>query len=226
MKKKSIEHLKLFLIIINFTIVFTSCKPIEALDYKPNVDLQMAPFLINKKVFVKDFIDARPPKDTNSLKLDMRSITNRPNFYGKISNAIEAAIINDFSKNKVFSKIGKDTTDADYILIGEVINFKGKNQLTTYGTVSFVTIVGVYTWLFGMPIIKQETVSDLKISLYTKKGEMLGTYLGKSTKIQRKSRYGANKFIKTLPVKANETFTSSVMQIREQILKDIAKYNK
>lgn len=226
MKKKSIEHFKLFLIIINFTIVFTSCKPIEALDYKPNVDLQMAPFLINKKVFVKDFIDARPPKDTNSLKLDLLSITNRPHFYGKIPNAIEDAIIKDFSNNKVFSKIGKDTADVDYVLIGEVIKFKGIHRLTTYGLISAVSIVGIYTWFLGMPIAKNVTISDLKISLYTKKGELLGTYIGKSSNIQRKSRYGVNKFFKTLPVKANETFTSSVMQIREQILKDIAKYNK
>lgn len=218
--------LYLKLILIASTVLMFSCKGYEAIPYKPAVKLQESPFSFNGKVVVKDFKDLRNKKDTSTTQIIFNSVTHLPNFYGKLSEEIEKAIITDFSNNKVFSEIGKDSTDADYVLVGEIRNFKGRSYLNTYGVISAATLVGTLTWYFGMPIHKYKIDIDLKVSIYdNKSGNLLGEYVGNTSKTTHKSMYRTFKFRKTLPSKTNESFSNAIMQIREQIAKDISKYN-
>jgi hypothetical protein len=220
------SHTSSLVFAVSLSVFLPSCKLPEALVYHPKVSLQKSLVLIDRKILVKDFVDSRPSKDTSTTKIDFRSVTHRPNFYGKLSNEIENAIISDLSKNQVFSRIGKDVVDPDYILTGEVKEFKGQARPTIYGAISFYSILGVYTWFLGMPVSKQETESGLNINIYNLNGDLVGTYVGKASKVRRKSIYGSKKFAKALPGRTNETFSNSVMQIREQILKDLSKFDK
>lgn len=222
---KKIKSLPVGLTIV-IAAMLPSCKLPEALVYQPRVTLEKSSFVIDKKVLVKDFIDSRPASDTSTTQIDFRSVVHRPNFQGNLSYEIESAIISDFSKNQVFRKIGKDVVSPDYVLTGEVKKFKGQARPTTYGAISFYSVLGIYTWFFGMPVVKQETESVIDIKIYTANGELIGTYEGKSSQIRRKSTYGLKKFSKGLPARTNETFSNSVNQIRNQILSDLVKYNK
>jgi len=107
---------------------------------------------------------------------------------------------------------------------GVINKFVGKTRLTTYGIISLISIYGILTWYFGIPIQVNETEMELIVSLYDTKGELVGKYSGIYKDKDLTSIYNSNQL--ALPNKTNKSFSNSVQQIRDQILNDATKYEK
>ncbi len=105
---------------------------------------------------------------------------------------------------------------------GEIVKYKGQSRYTNYAIISMCTIVGISTWLFGLPVHKGVTNIELKIFIYDSNSNLIGAYFANYKDKDRTSIYKNN----TLAVlnQTNRSFSNVISQIREQILADILLY--
>jgi hypothetical protein len=73
-----------------------------------------------------------------------------------------------------------------------------------------------------VPIRKNETDIQLKISMFDRNGVLINTYSGTYKDRVLNSRYKNTSL--ALPSQTNKSFSNAVAQIREQLLADIKKY--
>ncbi|WP_222535905.1 hypothetical protein [Pedobacter polysacchareus] len=170
--------------------------------YNPEVKLEKSLSTINKTITINNFTDNRSIKD----KLDPNGYVNPPRYIKDLPVEITNAIINDFSKNLVFKKIGMQMDTSDYIMEGEIKNFRKNFKSSFFKS-------------------KEQIYIDLECKIYTRDGKLVSTYSGKSI-IENKvpSLFGINKFLMNQHVRINDAFSNSVLQIRDQILKDSSKF--
>jgi hypothetical protein len=201
-----------------WVLMISSCSTIS---YTPRVSLDISPKTIHKSVTVEKFVDNTPAEEKKNPFAGF-SVTNEEALANDLSTEVTNAIISDFHTNAVFEDISRRADHPDFIMKGEINKFKGTTRLTNYGIISMCTIVGIYTWWFGMPIRKNETDVELVISLYNSNNELIGKYSGTYQEKVRASIY-KNKSLGVL-TQTNKSFSQVVSDIRQQILKDINKY--
>jgi len=172
---------------------------------------------------VEKFKDNTPEKDRKS-PFSWFSVTNQNALANSLSLEVTKQVIEDFSTNFVFKQVSRRIDNPDFIMKGVINKFVGKTRLTTYGIISLISIYGILTWYFGIPIQVNETEMELIVSLYDTKGELVGKYSGIYKDKDLTSIYNSNQL--ALPNKTNKSFSNSVQQIRDQILNDATKYEK
>lgn len=202
-----------------FTLICMSCATIS---YIPQVDLDISSKTIPGSVQVDKLIDVSDTNDRKNPFLGL-SVTNKEAMANDLSVSITNAIVSDFSNNAVFERVSRRIESPDYTLKGEIKTFKGISKLTDYGTISFITIVGVYTWFLGMPIEKIETEIELKLELYDRSNTLVGSYTGNAKGFKRTSMYKS--IALATPSQTNRDFSKAIEQIREQLVND-AKLSK
>lgn len=206
--------------ILLLSLIISSCSTVS---YYPRISLDMSPATIHKSVMVEKFIDRTPEKDKENPFWGF-SVTNDEALASDLSIEVTNAVISDFSTNAVFENISRRTDKPDFIIQGEITKFMGKTRLTTYGLVSLCSILGVYTWILGMPIQKNETEVEILISVYNSNNELVGKYSGRYSDKVLGTLYKQ----KQLGVlnQTNRSFSYVISRIREQILTDIRKYER
>jgi len=205
---------KLFPFAFVILMISLSCSTIS---YIPQVDLDISPKTIYRSVQVEKFIDNSDINDRKNPFLGL-SVTNEEALTNDLSISVTNAIIADFSNNAVFEHISRRIENPDYTITGEINVFKGIWRPTDYGLISTLTIVGVYTWIFGMPIDKIETEIELKLEVYNREDKLIATYTGKANGFKRSSLYRS--IALSTPSQTNRDFSRVIQQIREQILTD------
>ncbi len=209
------KDLKNTLIIATCIFLLSSCNTIS---YTPQVSLDISPITINKTLQVEKFIDKSPDEDKKTPFLGL-SVTNEKAIINELSLGVTNAIITDFSINSLFEKTSRRVSNPDYFLEGEIIEFAGKSSLTTYGMISFCSIVGVYTWFLGMPVQKVETSVKLRVKLYDSDKKIIKIYEANSSNYQRTSVYKNNSM--ATPSLTNRDFSKVIEEIRLKIIDDI-----
>lgn len=201
-----------------FGLIISSCSTVS---YTPRISLDMSPKTIKKSVTVEKFVDNTSEKDKEN-PFTGYSVTNGEALTSDLSIEITNAIISDFHTNAVFKDISRRIDNPDFTMKGEINKFKGTSKMTTYGIVSLCSLVGVYTWFFGMPIHKNETDVEIVISVYNSNNELIGKYSGTYSDKILGTLY-KNKSLGLLN-QTNKSFSNVVSDIRQQILNDISKY--
>lgn len=233
---KSVTKLLLFL---TFAISIASCSTIS---YVPKVSLDSSPKTINKSVQVDKFKDSSPIEDRKNPFLGL-SVTNEESMASGLDLEVTNAVVSDFSVNGLFKQISRRVENPDFVLKGEIKKFTGKAQLNNFAKISWVAglaaiiaapaanepliflgAVPILSWYFGVPISKNTSEIEIEMSLYDKNNNLISTYTGKSGNLISTSMYYNKVF--AVPSMTNKTFSMAIMQIREQILKDIDKLTK
>lgn len=192
-----------------------------SISYSPKVSLDISAATINKTVTVEKFKDNSPVFDKKNPFLGY-SVTDPDALSSELSTEISNAVIADFSINSVFKQVSRRVENSDFIMKGEINRFMGKSQMTDFGLISLFSYVGVITWYFGVPIRKNETDIQLKISMFDRNGVLINTYSGIYKDRVLNSMYKNTSL--ALPSQTNKSFSNAVAQIREQLLADIKKY--
>ena len=217
-------------------IFITSCSTIS---YVPKVSLDVSPKSINKTVQIDKFIDSSPVADRKN-PFGGVSVTNKEALSNELDVEITNAIVSDFATNGLFKQVSRKIENPDYIIKGEIIKFSGKSEMNEFAKFSFglaiasVILVPVvhnpaillgtaplYSCYLGLPVSRNSADIEIILKLYNKDNTLIGTYSGKANEKMSTSMY-KNKML-AVPTLTNKTFSSAVMQIREQILKDISK---
>jgi hypothetical protein len=201
-------------------ILVNSCATVS---YSPNVRLDLSPLTIKKSLEIAKFVDNTPEKDKRN-PFNGFSVTNKKALVSELSIEVTNAIVYDFSTNAVFKQCSRRIENPDFIMKGEIKRFLGKSRMTKYGLISMCTYVGILTWYFGLPVRVNETEMQLVISIYDSKQNLVGAYTSNFKDRQLSSIY-KDKTAALLTL-TNKSFSSAVQQIRDQILVDIAKYEK
>lgn len=199
-------------------LIISSCSTVS---YTPRISLDMSPKTINKSVAVEKFVDNTLEKDKENPFFGY-SVTNKKALTSDLSIEITNAVILDFHTNAVFKNISRRIDNSDFIMKGEINKFKGTSRMTTYGLISLCTVVGVYTWFFGIPIQKNETEVEVVISVFNRNNELIGKYSGKYEDKILGTLYKSEQ--SRLLNQTNKSFSNVVSDIRQQILNDISKY--
>ena len=206
---------KIFILIL--TLCITSCATI--ISYSPKVSLDTSSQTIKKTVKVLNFVD-NVPIDDKKKPFGGYSVTDSESLAGNLSTEVTNAIVQDFNTNDVFTKISKNDDNPDFIIKGEIINFKGKYH-PTIG--AWITLPIDPIWFFGFPIMKDDINIQIKLSIYKKSGELVGEYYGKSFSTKLYNAY-TNKIL-GLPSRTNKQFSEAINQIRDKIILDKDKFN-
>jgi len=172
---------------------------------------------------VEKFKDNTPEKD-NNIPFAGISVTNKGSITTELSLGVTNAIIEDFSKNVLFSEISRRLDNPDFIMKGEINRFMGKSRLTKYAIISMCTYFGAATWFFGIPVRANETNIEIVISIYNSKGILIGTYSGICKDKKISSIYFNISY--AIPSQTNQSFSDAISQIRDKIVKDISKYDE
>lgn len=196
----------------------SSCATIS---YTPTVSLDISPKTINKTIFVEKFVDKTPEKDKKNPFLGI-SVTNKEALANDLSIEITRAVIGDFQMNGVFKDLSRRNDNADFIMKGEIRSFTGKCSMTKYGLISLFTVYGPLTWYFGVPVKKNETRIELMISLYDRSNQLVGKYSGVYKDKSTMTVYN-NKSLALVNL-TNKSFSNAISDIREQLMRDINKY--
>ena len=229
---------KLFYTIIGIT-VFSSCTTIS---YTPKVTLDLSPQTINKSVLVEKIKDLSPVEDKANPFLGL-SVTNEESLPSGLELEVTNEIVSDFSNNALFSNISRRVENPDFIIKGDINKFCGKSEINTFGKVSYfmamgaivlssvtgesaalIGVVPMLSWYFGVPISKNTSHIEITLRVYNSKGDLQGTYVGKAEDRTSTNMY-KNKAL-AVPSMTNKTFSIAIQDIRDQILKDIDKYNR
>jgi len=233
------RRIKRISILFTTVAMMASCTTIS---YVPKVSLDVSPKTVNKVVQVEKFIDSSPIKDKKTPFLGL-SVTNAEALPNGLDIEVTNAIVSDFSINGVFKQISRKVENPDYIIKGEIKKFSGKSVLNNFAKITMITsltavIVApilneplielgatpILTWYFGLPVSKNTADVEIVMSLYDKNNNLINTYYGKANDKISTSMY-KNKML-AVPSLTNKTFSTAIMQIREQILNDIIKLNK
>lgn len=205
---------KLFLIV---PILLTGCATVS---YIPRIVLDVSPATIEKSLRIEKLKDSSPPEDREN-PFGGFSVTNKKALSNDLEVEITNSLVYDFQINGVFEKVTKYDQSADYVLSGEIKKFLGKSKLTTYGIVSLASIVGIYTWYFGIPIRKNETDIQLILTLKDKQGKLVGTYKGMFIEGNKSNLYHDKS--SSLYSLTNNALSAAIAQIRSQLLDDFKK---
>jgi hypothetical protein len=196
----------------------TGCTPI---NYKPAVSLGTSPQTIKANVKLETFIDQSPQDDKGSKAFGM-SACEPGTLEGELAADVTDAVLTDFNNNQVFENVKKRfENEPDLVIKGTIHRFYGKFGPTP---VMWITIPIYTIWLFGVPIMGDDGLVDLEISIERPDGTVLGTYRGQS-----KFSKGYNMYQNAalaLPTRLNKAFSESIAQIREQILRDEGKLSR
>lgn len=220
-KQMKIKQIKIntmkVLSVMMAVLVMQSCATIS---YNPKISLDVSPKTIEGSLMVEKIVDNTPIEDRKN-PFSGFSVTNEQSLINDLSIEVSNEIVSDFSNNAVFSKVSRSIKNPDYILEGEMTKFMGRTKLTTYGLISFITIIGVITWYFGLPVQKMEVEMDITLRLLDGNRNLIGTYSGTASGFDRVSMYN-NIALKT-PNQTNKEFSNVIANIREQIIKDLTK---
>ena len=198
-------------------LIMQSCATIS---YNPKISLDVSPKTIESTLMITKIVDNTPIEDRKN-PFSGFSVTNEQSLVNDLSIEVTNELVSDFSNNAVFSKVSRSIKNPDYILEGEMTKFMGRTKLTTYGLISFISIIGVITWYFGLPVRKMEVEMDLTFRLLDGNRNLIGTYSGTASGFDRVSMYN-NIALKT-PNQTNKELSNVISKIREQILNDLAK---
>jgi hypothetical protein len=205
---------KIFILILTFCL--TSCATIS---YTPKVSLDTSINTIKKTVKVENFID-NVPIVQRKKPFGGYSVTDSESLAGSLSTEVTNAIVEDFNTNGLFSKVSKREENPDFVIKGEIVNFKGKYHPSN---AFWFTLPIDIIWLFGIPVMKDDIDIHIKLSIYKNSGKLVGEYYGKSSNSKLYNMY--NQGLLGLPTKTNKVFSEAVRQIREKIIEDISKFN-
>lgn len=216
--------------------LYTSCVTIS---YTPKVSLDVSSQTIKKSVSVEKFKDLSPIDDREKPFSGL-AVTNKESLSNDLDLEVTNAITSDFATNSVFKEISRRVESPDYIMKGEIIRFKGISELSTYakfglGALIFsdmlltatndpiflVGFIPAFSLYFGAPARTNTSLIELKIYLYDLKGNLVGSYTGKSEISNSASMYNNNAL--AVPSQTNKAFSDAVNQIREQMIQDISK---
>lgn len=217
-------------------IFMTSCSTIS---YTPKVSLDVSPKSINKTLQIDKFSDSSPIADRKN-PFGGVSVTNKEALSNELDVEVTNAIVSDFATNGLFKQVSRKIENPDYLIKGEIIKFSGKSELNEYAKFSFGLAIAsviispivqssailwgtapLYSCYLGLPVSRNSSDIEIILKLYDKNNTLIGTYSGKANEKMSTSIY-KNKML-AVPTLTNKTFSSAVMQIREQILKDISK---
>lgn len=223
----------LFCALLVFT---TSCSTIS---YVPKVSLDVSPKSINKAVQIDKFIDSSPVADRKN-PFGGVSVTNAEALSNELDIEVTNAIVSDFATNGLFKQVSRKIENPDYTIKGEIIKFSGKSELNEFAKFSFGLAIAsvfiapivrspaiyfgtvpLYSCYLGLPVSRNSADIEIILKLYDRNNILIGTYSGKANEKMSTSIY-KNKML-AVPTLTNKTFSTAVMQIREQILQDISK---
>lgn len=218
-------------------IFITSCSTIS---YTPKVSLDVSPKTINKKVQVDKFVDLTTMSDKKN-PFGGVSVTNAESLSNDLDIEVTNAIVTDFSNNGVFQHVSRRIENPDYIIKGEIVKFSGKSEMNDFAKISwglamasiviapivknakfYFGTIPLYSCYLGLPVSRNTSEIEIIIRLYDKNKSLIGTYTGKSNDIISTSMY-KNKML-AVPTMTNKAFSAAVMQIRDQILNDMNKF--
>lgn len=210
----------LFVIYLFCCVLFlSSCATVS---YSPWISLDVSPTTIHKTVLIEKFVDNSPEADCKNPFMGM-SLTNKKALVNDLSIDVTNAVTADFSNNALFTTVSRKIDNPDYIIKGEIVKFKGMTKMTNYGKITLFSYVGIVTWIFPVPLSVNKTDVELILSVYNNKGELIGKYTGQNDTILRSNMY--NNKQGAILAETDKSFSNAIMQIRESILKDAAKYN-
>lgn len=191
-----------------------------SINYKPSVSLGTSPKTIKANVQLETFADASPQSDKSHV-LSGFSTCEPGTLEGELASDVTDAVLTDFNNNQVFQNLKKRyDTQPDFIMKGTIHRFYGK-----YGTtpVFWLTIPIDTIWLFGVPIMSDDIMVDLEISIEKPNGTVVGTYRGQASSGKWYNIYQNVQF--ALPTRTNKAFSEAVAQIREELLKEEEKFS-
>ena len=206
--------IKINLLIIVLLFI-TSC---TSISYLPSLTLETSTHTIDAVVQVDNFVDKSPFTDKEKVIFGI-SLTDENTLVGNLTTGVTNAVVNDFSMNGVFKRVGKKIDEPDLIIKGEIYRFYGKSKLTSLG---WLTIPINIIWFLGLPIYSFDGEVTIIVSIYSVNGDLLGNYTGKASFSEGKSIYNNQMF--ALPTKVNRIFNQSISQIRDQIIADAHKF--
>jgi hypothetical protein len=215
-------------------IFITSCSTIS---YVPNISLDISPKTINKSVQIEKFVDLSPLSDTKN-PIGGFSVTNPEALSNMLDVEVTNAVVADLSTSGLFKQVSRKIDNPDYILKGEIIKYAGKSELNDFTKITLgiavasmimlsatnnnnyiLGVLPAYSYYFGVPFTKHTAKIEIIMKLYDKNNILIGTYTGKASDRNSSNLYH-NKSLAVSRL-TNKTFSSVIMQIREQILKDI-----
>ena len=217
MPKLSIKLITLSAI---FSLALTSCFTVS---YTPWVSLDVSKTTIKKSVVVEKFVD-NTSDDERKNPLAGFSVTNSRALTKDLNTEVTRAIASDFSANAVFEDVRLKNEDADYIIRGEIKKFVGKNRPTNGFWIivpPFLNLSGI-VFICGAPARISKVDIEIQLSVYDRSNHLVGTYSGVATDKHRDNIYN-DKTAATISF-VNKNFSKAVLSIREQIIKDAAKY--
>jgi len=196
-------------------VLFTSCSTIS---YIPRVVLDVSSQTITANVQVDKFVDNTPAKEKRKPVggvniADSRAMT------GDLALELTQVITQDLKNNAVFSNVGRRVPNADYIMKGEIVSFKGKYKPTA---LFWITLPVHIVTLCCLPFHKEDVNVELKVSVYKKSGELVKTYAARSSLFHYYSLYYKIEY--ALPSDVNRCLSKAVEDIRTQLLADVGKY--
>ena len=196
-------------------LLLTGCTTIS---YIPRVVLDVSPQIIHANVQIDKFVDKTSARDKRK-PIGGVNIADTRAMTGDLGLELTQVITQDFKNNSVFSNVGRRVENADYILKGEIVTFKGKFKPTA---LFWVTIPIHTVTLFSLPLHKEDINVELKISVYKKSGELVKTYSATSSSHHYYSMYYKIEY--ALPSDVNRCLSKAVEDIRTQLLADAGKY--
>jgi len=206
------------IVCVLLTLLLTSCATVT---YTPRVTLDVSTVTIPGSLRIDKLLDVSPPEDMSN-PFGGFSVSNNKALIGDLGLELTNSILYDFQTNGVFEKVSKFDQNADYVLSGEIRRFMGRSKLTTYGVISLLSVVGIYTWYFGMPVRRNETNIQIVFTLKDRQGNLIGTYTGMFVDVNKANIY--HNIALALPSLTNKALGVSVGQVRSQIIRDLKKY--
>jgi hypothetical protein len=185
-----------------------------SISYKPALSLGPSPIKIPAKLQVETFVDHSPPEDKTKRALGV-SATEPDTLAADLSTEVTNAVIADFLINGVFAEAGKNITNPDAVMTGEIKRFYGRAGLNGAGV---ITLPINPIWLLGVPMQSSEGGVDLAVTIRRPDGTSLGTYSGRSEFSGWYTMY--NRVDIGVGTALNKAFNQAMQQIRDRILAD------
>lgn len=201
---------------IGVILALTSC---ASVSYKPSLSLGESPRTIEAIAKIETFVDDSPTQD-KSKKVGGASATAPGTLQGDLGTEVANAVLTDFRDNQVFEVIKKKIEDPDLILKGRILRFYGK---AGPNTAFWITLPIDIIWLFGIPVLSDEGMVELEISIHRPDGTLLGKYSAKSEFSESYSIYNNPTF--GIGTRLNNAFSETISKIRQQILADKSKFS-
>jgi hypothetical protein len=218
-KKNGVRSALFYLAAAAFIASFTTgC---QSISYKPGTSLGMSSQTIKANVKLETFIDQSPASDKSS-KFAGVSACEPGTLDGELATDVTDAVLTDFNNNQVFASVKKRfENEPDLVMKGTIQRFYGKSGPTP---VFWITIPIDILWFFGLPIMGDDGLVNMEVSIQRPDGTVLGTYHGQA-KFSKLYTIYVNATL-ALPTRMNKAFTDAIAQIREQILRDAGKLSQ